>query len=324
VLDVILLMLCAFSAPPPSAEYRLVHDARAVQDTALLRFQEFEVNGVPNWVVATINPNSKSGSATVTGAYIKAETGAVVSPKDAKAVLVKEGSWKKVAAGATAPEHEDYSWTEPLDEDGVVLAEDFYSPFVHGGTIVFLFRPDAAGIERFGTVRLIFPDWHNYVGPAFTFMRSEPIFQRNGHVSRSELSRLTQLLSQDNKLIAALAFRELVASGQVTPTLVRNQLTRAEVNLGAIYTYVVLTNSSSTRQPLVDEVASVAKATHDRTKLRSIALGAFAAGLFHTEDTGTISTSKSVLRVVRQRLKDLNIAVEGDPYLAFIFEKMNL
>ena len=67
-------------------------------------------------------------------------------------------------------------------------------------------------------------------------------------------------------------------------------------------------------------VSNIAKTTREPTALRSIALGAFAAGLFHPEYSG----SKETLMVVRQRLKALGVAIESDPYLLSIFEKMGV
>jgi hypothetical protein len=308
----------------PSLEGNLLHDARAVHDTALLSAQQFAINGALSWIAARVVQGSQSGAATVRGAYIRVETGAIVVPENAEALVIKEGSWRKIAAAGQVPEQGDYSWTEPLREKRVLLPEDFYSPFVHGGTIVFTPVAAAAGIEQFGTVRLIFTDWSEYVAPAFTFMARRPPSAEKGRLGSSELSRLRHLLSQENKLVATLAFRELVASGAMSPKLAANQVLRARAKLGAVYTYIVLTSPNSKREPLVQEVTKIAKVAREPTTLRSIALGAFAAGLFRTDDSWAISSSKSLLRVVHQRFKELRVPIESDVYLRWIFEKMGV
>ncbi len=189
---------------------------------------------------------------------------------------------------------------------------------------MFIPVPGAAGIEQFGTVRLVFTDWGEYAVPAFTFMARRPPFAEKGRLGPSELSRLRRLLSQENKLVAALAFRELVASGAMSPKSAVNQLLRASAKLGAIYTYIILTSPNSKREPLVQEVTSIAKIAREPTSLRSIALGAFAAGLFRTDDSRAIFRSKSLLRVVHRRFKELRIPIEGDAYLVWIFDKMGV
>ena len=98
----------------------------------------------------------------------------------------------------------------------------------------------------------------------------------------------------------------------------------AEANLAAVYTYLMFAGTVGDPHHLSQKLIDLTTATQDATKLRSIALGAFAAGLFHPEDSGNSSTSKAVLRAVRQRLKELRIAVEKDTYMFSIFAKMGV
>src|SRR6266699_2614025 len=102
--------------PPPEPAAMLIHDARAVYDTASLRFGDFIVEGRPAWVVAIVIPGPTSGSATVPGAYINAETGQFVTPGNAQTVLVKEGKWRALAASQGSAQYGEgaYSWTETL------------------------------------------------------------------------------------------------------------------------------------------------------------------------------------------------------------------
>jgi hypothetical protein len=322
MLKAILIVLCTVSAAlSQSVDYRLIHDARAVHDTALLHLQDFEIDGTPSWIVATITQGPKSGSATIPDAYIKAETGTIVTPKTSGLVLIKEGVWKTIASAGKAPVQDNYSWIESVQEKRILQPEDFYSPFTHGGTIVFRLSPGVAEIGQFGTVRLIFPSWARYVAPAFILMGREPALTGTRPVGPSELLLLTQLLSQDNQLVAALAFRELVASGRMTRKRAENQLGRVQGNLGAISSYIALTTRQASRQQLVKAVAQVARTTRDPAQLRFIALAAFAAGLFRVDDSEALAASKLVLSVVRSRLRELQIAVEKDEYLSAIFSK---
>ena len=98
----------------------------------------------------------------------------------------------------------------------------------------------------------------------------------------------------------------------------------AEANLAAVYTYLMFARTVGDPHHLSQKLIDLTRTTQDATKLRSIALGAFAAGLFHPEDSGNSSTSKAVLRAVRQRLKELRIAVEKDTYMFSIFAKMGV
>src|SRR5258708_18805585 len=86
--------------PPPraseQAEYALLRDARAVRDAVLTRFSDFQDDRKMVWALAEIDPGPQSGAATVPGASINAESGALVSPPGAQTVLTKEGKWKRL------------------------------------------------------------------------------------------------------------------------------------------------------------------------------------------------------------------------------------
>ena len=117
MLGAILIVLGIFPMPPQSVEYSVLHDARAVHDTVLLQCQKSENADSASCVVADLTPGSRSGSATVDGAYIRVETGTLVVPENAQALIIKEGVWRTIG---TAPglAHGSYSWTEPMRERG--------------------------------------------------------------------------------------------------------------------------------------------------------------------------------------------------------------
>src|SRR6266540_7520940 len=118
-----------------------------------------------------LKTSSRSGSATVPGAYIKADTGELITPPNADTVIVKEGTWKVIAAAPQAkpPTGNQYSWTEsPAEEKRILFPEDYYSPFTHGGTILCRPESNPNSLAAFGRVHLLFSDWDKYVVPAFS------------------------------------------------------------------------------------------------------------------------------------------------------------
>jgi hypothetical protein len=319
--------MMAIDVPPQQPAVVLVHDARAVYDTGALRFEDFMVQGQPVWIVAIVTPGPGSGSATVPGAYINANTGEFVTPGNTQTVLLKVGKWRAVEGSDQRMKsgEGEYSWTENLGpEKRKLLPEDYYSPFAHGGMILCRLTPGATGIDQFGPVRLLLQGWQEYPGPAFEFAATHPSVMADNQVTPAEVTQLKQMLSEKNKFLAVLAFRALVAAGRMEPNLAGNQLTNAEANLAAVYTYLVLASTAGDPHHLSQKLIDLTRTTHDVTKLRSIALGAFATGLFHPENSGNTSSSKVVLRAVRQRLKELRIAIEKDTYMFSIFEKLGV
>ena len=319
--------MMAIDIPPQKPAVVLVHDARAVYDTGSLRFGDFMVQGQPDWIVAIVTPRPGSGSATVPGAYINANTGEFVTPGNTQTVLVKLGKWRAVEGSDQRMKsgQGEYSWTENLDaEKRKMVPEDYYSPFANGGMILFRLMPGATGIDQFGPVRLLFQGWEVYTGPAFEFVETHPSVMADNQVTPAAVAQMKQLLSEKNRLLAVLAFRALVASGRMEPNLAENQLTNAGANLAAVYTYLVLASTAGDPHHLSQKLIDLTRTTRDTTKLRSMALGAFATGLFHPENSGITSSSKAVLSAVRQRLKELRIAIEKDTYMFSIFEKMGV
>ncbi len=201
-------------ATPKPVEIAVLHDARAVHDIAVLRFRDFQADGVPSWVLATTTPGPNSGSGTISGALIKAETGEFVMPPGAEPVLLKNGSWKAIAA-ARDLEHAkgSYSWSESLVEEKRQLTpEDYYSPFIHGGTIVCRPTRGKLGIGQFGPVYLIFPEWGQYVAATAEFAEQHGGHFEQGRTRPDDADLLMSVLFHENKLISALAFQGLIAS----------------------------------------------------------------------------------------------------------------
>jgi len=201
-------------ALPPDLrpEYALVNEARAIHDTAMLRPADYLPAAGPAWIVAVVNPGSGSGSATVPGAHIEAETGRFLAPSQAEAVVVKTGSWQAVAASnPSEPMGGPYSWTEPLERSVRMPApEDYYSPFAYGGTIVFRPEPSAGGAEFFGDCGMIFPEWGRSAADA---LRASPRLTTVFAQAPSDPAALTETartINGPNGVLAAIAFRMLL------------------------------------------------------------------------------------------------------------------
>ena len=311
--------------PPQQAEYALLHAARAVHDTASVRFTDFAIDGRPSWVLATVTPSPRSGSATIPGAHLDARTGEVVAPSGARAVLVKEGTWKPVVAArpSQAMTQNTYSWTESLAQrKRTLLPEDYYSPFTHGGAILCRPTPGAAGIDQFGPVRVLLPGWEGYVPSASAFAEGYPALLTDGAVGPADGAQIDQLASQDNKLLAVLAFRSLLRGGRMNPSVAQAQLARVETDVLAILVYLVITGPAPGSPGVsLRDIHGAVTALRDLDRSRAIALGAFAAGLFRGD---AATPAKSLLRAVRQRLGEIGVAPDRDPYLHLMLEKMDV
>jgi len=307
-------------------ERALLHDARAVYDTASFHFGDFESDQGSRWVLATVTPGPHSGSGMIPGAFIKGETGELVIPKGKSVVLVKEGKLKIIE---TTCEHMrytggSYSWSEPMEHDKRVLTpEDFYSPFADGGMILFRPKPGKSGIEQFRPVYLLHHIWGHYVAEAFTFIEHHKRLLGDGEIKQDDVNKLREFMSSDNKLITMLAFRRLVTSDRMITVLAHKQLARGGEELRPIITYLLLTSRKhSTKNPLVQTVIDLLKTSQGVNDIRPVVLGAFSASLFHSADSGILSHSKSVLKEAKQRLRELGVRLEKQPYLSLIFEKM--
>ena len=312
---------------PKPVETAVLHDARAVHDTASFRFTDFTTVGTPSWVLASVTPGPNSGSGTIPGAFIKAETGEFVVPPDAGAVLVKEGSWKVVAA-ARQPKSQamsTYSWTEPLRQKRILDPEDYYSPFIHGGTIVCRPTPEKLGLAQFGPVHLIFPEWGQFVAATAEFAEQHGGHFEQGGTRPGDADLLMSVLFHENKLISALAFQGLIASKSATPEVIRKGLLQDDGPARTILCYLVITGPEPAgADALLNVVVDALQAVPDQGRIHSIALGAFAAGLFLAGDRRILSRSKSVLSRASGRCNKLGVDLNAAPALRLMFQRLGV
>lgn len=308
-------------AMAPKVEFAMLHDARAVHDAASLRFDDYEPGGRPAWVLAVVSPGPRSGSGIIPGAHI--ESGTLVMPPGAQPSLLKEGTWKASAPPGAHPSSGSYSWYEPTQEKRVLSPEDYYSPFTHGGTILFRPVPGKTDIEQFGAVRLIFPDWVASVPAAFTFHEANPHLLDPGPQTAA-VGKLVPLVSQPNQLLAVVAFRNLLALGLAQPDWVRAQLVRVSGPLGAVFGYLTIVIAGpNVSRPFAHETLQVMDTAGEAT-LRALVSGAFAAALLRSHDPAALARAMAVLAKGRQRLSAAGVAVDRDAHLSWMFGKMGI
>lgn len=298
------------------------HDARATHDIANLRFGEFAVNGYVAWTVAKVNPTPSSGASITPGSFVNAQTGEVVVPPNARPVILKEGEWIRLVSAQKASQVQEghYSWSETYKlRMRIPSPEDYYSPFIHGGTIIFRLDSTASGMSQFASVHLLFDDWTKYVDSASDFISTHSGFLEQSTPSHLESPELKRLLSGDNKLLAVEAFRELAAMRQLMPDMVRQPFTQSDEKLGAVFCYLMLTDTEP--NIFVPQIADIIRRSHDSTSLRPIALGAYAAVLMGPRDTTHMGYARNVLEQVAVQLRHLKLSFDADPYMKLILSQ---
>jgi len=311
--------------PPPPAtqvEFTVLHDARAVHDAASLCLDDYEPSGRPSWILATVSPDAQSGSATVPGGYFEADTGKLVVPSGAQTSLIKSGNWSAIASAPLGahPSHHAYSWYEPLVRKRTLLVEDHYSPFVHGGTVLFQPHLAKTDLEQFGAACLIFPDWAAKVPAAFAFHEANPHLLDPGPQTAA-VAKLVQLVSDPNPLLAVVAFRNLLALGLAQPDWVRAQLVRVSGPLGAVFGYLTIVIAGpNVSRPFANETLQVIDTAAEPT-LRALVLGSFAAALLPTGNPAIEVRARSVLGKAKQRLGAAGVVVAKDPQLSLMFDR---
>jgi hypothetical protein len=306
----------------------VIHDARAVHDTTTVQLSDYMALGGASWVVAVVSPKPNSGGSTSPRALPENLAAQMNVPKNASAVIVKLGSWKALATSSPTgqPEAGEYAWWEPFGRKRTLTPEDYYSPFAKGGVI--LFRPvgGAWGIEQFGSVRLLFQGWGEFVRPTFEFVRTHPGAISGGGAGPEEVAQLVQVLSGRNPLLALLVFHHLLTARQLRAGRAQGLLDSSSAEFAAAVTYLLLTTPSADERnhPRAEEVSTFVKGASTAAMLRPVALGAYAVGLFPAGDAVALANTERVLADLCARTKVLGPEAESDPYLSLVFEKMGV
>jgi hypothetical protein len=316
-------------APPPAqpaqpAEYAALHDARAVRDCAFFPLARLAAAVHGGWIVALMVPSSRSGSSRIQGAYIDGDTGRLVNPTGARPGLVKEGGWRAIAAAEGQPRQGVYSWSEPLGISRNLTEEDLYSPFAHGGVI--LFRPGSEGpAHGFEDVSLVFPEWGGLIERAIAFARTQPKLFQPGPWSPEDSKAAQELLRDPNEIIATMAFRGLVERRLMDAALMRATLEAAAGHRRAILIYAAMAFSPERSTPLLaDEIVSVLATARAADELEPAALAAYAAFVFEPRPPFLMRRARQIIRAMTARLERLGSPPAPDSRLALLLKKLEL
>lgn len=321
-------MIFLDSLPPEShAEYALVYEARAVHDTATLRLSDYGIAAKPAWIVTVVTPANGSGSATIPGAYIEAETGQFVTPERSDTVVVKKGAWQALdTADPLAPKTGNYSWTEPLDRvKRVVTPEDIYSPFSYGGTIVFRPEPKDYGARYFVSCRLLFPEWGRAAAEALKAAPQLMGSLTTASTDNTSWAMVEKLAADDNGVLATVAFRTLLQSPGSFVAWLPALLKATDVKKLSTFAYLSLAVSSAKdRAQRIMELGKLINETKEADRLLAIAYAAFAVNLFATQDTAAVSAANEILGKLRKRVEELHIPIQDHSPWFLIFKKSGL
>ena len=118
----------------------------------------------------------------------------------------------------------------------------------------------------------------------------------------------------------ALSFRRLLESNALAPEVAEAVLRSARAHKRAVVTYMVLVFSDEPRRArLVEAVRSAFAGCEGADEARPLAVGAFAAALFHARTERIASPGRALLRDLRTRLTNDGQAKVQDPVLQRIF-----
>jgi hypothetical protein len=173
------------------------------------------------------------------------------------------------------------------------MPEDFYSPFVKGGVVVFMPTSDN-GLAHFGSPHLIFDQWADRVDAAGQYALKNLALLEGDRLQAGQETVLRGLLSHENPLVRVGAFRQLLARGQVTPEIVERAIAPAD-DVAAVLTYLVVTTDDPR---LTGAITQFVAATRDETRLRAIALGAYAASTFRGQEQAINLRANAVFKAI--------------------------
>ncbi|ACA91368.1 MULTISPECIES: hypothetical protein [Burkholderia cepacia complex] len=312
------------------ADFALIAQARTVHDTATLNLSDYyTANQAPSWAVAELSPKKGSGGLVSPGVMVQVGDKTFVQPEEAGAVVQMKGVWRAVAkADASVPAGRDYAWIQPQRVRMRSLSpDDFYSPFISGGTVVFQWDASAPDDARFVATRMIFPAWQQDVADA---IKSAP--QLEAELAkigggRAALDTVDRLLASGNDVSSILAFRALlrVPDPEFVATHAETALKTTDVHKLSIITYLSLAASQEKdRARLLEVLKTTIDETTDANRLLAVAYGAFAVSVFDRRDREAVSGARNTVRVLRQRTLALHVAMQDKAPWSQIFMKMGL
>ncbi|MBN3787869.1 hypothetical protein [Burkholderia sp. Ac-20353] len=312
------------------ADFALIAQARAVHDTATLNLSDYYTTArAPSWAVAEVSPKEGSGGLVFPGVTVQVGDKTFVQPADAGAVVQMKGVWRAAAkSDASIPAGGDYAWIRPRQiRTRIPSPDDFYSPFISGGTVVFQWDASAPDDARFIATRMIFPDWKQDVADA---IKSAPQLETElAKISggRAALDTVDRLLASGNDVSSILAFRALlrVPDPDFVATHAEAALKTTDVHKLSIIAYLcVAASQEKDRARLLDVLKTAIDDTTDANRLLAIAYGAFAVAVFDRRDQDAVKGASKTMRVLRQRTSALHVAMDETSPWSQIFRKMGL
>lgn len=221
---------------------------------------------------------------------------------------MKSGRWRRVD-GTTSEAAGEYHWLEAMVEDKRRMdPEDVYSPFVHGGTLLFAPDKDANGIEWFRKPVLLFEDWAAIVPQAIaTKLPSEDSMLNAKPQIRGALPSARD---SGNPLVATWAWRHSLRLDRGgTPA----NLNSASGHVLAVRTRLLLDVGSEVS---ARDVTRVIGATHDLSRLEAMALGAFSAAQLPSAGRGV--SAREALITIAAKAQSLDPKGAAKPRLRAI------
>ena len=296
----------------------LLHEVRATHDVSSLPLHAVGREGGATWLLIRVTPSASSGLATMTDYEDK--TGGLRHGL----VVVVDGAWEVLSGvnARTEIKGGGYHWETPIDRlDGrrPRTADMYYSPFArHGGMLLCRHNPGAKGAAVLEPMFLMPPPWEKAVLPAYAFCKKAPqVLDPKAPLKRDTV---VELLNGDNPLLAVMAFRRLLESNALAPEVAEAVLRSARAHKRAVVTYMVLVLSDEPRRArLVEAVRSAFAGCEGADEARPLAVGAFAAALFHARTERIASPGRALLRDLRTRLTNDGQAKVQDPVLQRIF-----
>ncbi|AOK06854.1 hypothetical protein LGM90_15985 [Burkholderia sp. AU28942] len=309
-----------FPPSPVAAETRTVHDV------ATFRPSDYRSADGASWVIATIKPAADSGANVIGPTYFDTAQQRTVAIPDARRRYANRGTWQVVASSnPSVPPTGRYDWLTlawlPINRRPLPQTpEHLYSPFIHGGTIIYRWNPDARGGEQFGNVRMIYSEWTQHVADV---LRS-PAGDESEAAPASPASALDRVKAERNPMAAVLDFGAALQQEPADRIAARlPALLRAEDlhEVSAIVFQCFAASREADRPRFVEAINGSILSIDDAARLLAIAYGAFAAGKAKPRpfsDAAQAARIRDVFAALKQRTSALGVPVEeGTPWYEF-------
>ncbi|KVG68272.1 hypothetical protein ACRS8P_03980 [Burkholderia cenocepacia] len=314
---------------PPDIPYPTVAaETRMVHDTATLNPSDYRPADGSPWVIADLAPAPDSGAAVSGDTYFDTAKQRTVPVPDARRRYANRGTWTLVASSSpSVPSTGRYDWLTLAWPSAIRrpipnTPEHLYSPFIHGGTIVYRWHPSADGGEQFGAVRMIFPEWKQ---PVAEMLRSAAADDaRTPSSKRPHEPALDRAVHDTNPMAAVLDFgaalRDEPAERIVArlPALLR---THDAHETSAVVFLCLSAAREEDRQRFVEAIDASIADIDDPARLLAIAYGAFAADRLlprPLRDVAHIARINDIFAALKQRTTALGVPVaQGSPWYEF-------